>query len=293
MQAARQYYKFFIKILKKIGFVGGDADPCLMMRKNKDGVVYIAIWVDDSLLIGNEKAINATIDDMKKEGLSLKIEGNLDDYLSCEISIDEKKKSGWIHQPHLIKKLEKKFGSMVEGLMEYKTPGTPHQTITRDVAVKISDDDQKLYRSGVGMLLWLVKHSRPDIANAVRELTKVLDGASAAAMKEMLRTIKYVLDTKNYALKMKPNFGAKNMWSMLAFCDSDYATDPDTRKSVSGFVLYLCGVPILWQSKGQKLVTLSRTKAEYISLLETAKEVKFVYKLLRSMGASVKLPITI
>ena len=64
--------------------------------------------------------------------------------------------------------------------MAYKTPGTPHQTITRDVAVKISDDDQKLYQSGVGMLLWLVKHSRPDIANAVRELTKVLDGASAA-----------------------------------------------------------------------------------------------------------------
>ena len=172
VQAARQYYKFFIKVLKKIGFVGGDADPCLMMRKNKSGVVYIAIWVNDSLLISNDNAIHATINDMKKEGLSLKIEGNLDDYLSCEILIDEKRKSGWIHQPHLIKKLEPKFGSMVEGLMEYKTPGTPHQTITQDVAVKISDDDQKLYQSGVGMLLWLVKHSRPDIANAVRELTR-------------------------------------------------------------------------------------------------------------------------
>ena len=112
-------------------------------------------------------------------------------------------------------------------------------------------------------------------------------------MKDMLRTIKYVLDTKNYALKMKPNFGAENMWSMLAFCDSDYATDPDTRKSVSGFVLYLCGVPISWQSKGQKLVTLSSTEAEYISLSETAKEVKFVYQVLNSMGISVKLPITI
>ena len=167
-----------------------------MMRKNKSGVVYIAIWVHNSLLIGNNKAINATIDDMKREGLSLKIEGNLDDYLSCEILFDKKRKSGWIHQSHLVKKLEIKFGSMVEGLMEYKTPGTPHQTITQDVAVKISDDDQKLYRSGVGMLLCLVKHSRPKIANAVRKLTKVLDGASAAAMKEMLRTIKYVLEAK-------------------------------------------------------------------------------------------------
>ena len=56
-----------------------------MMRKNKSGVVYIAIWVNNSLLIGNNKAINATIDNMKREGLSLKIEENLDDYLSCEI----------------------------------------------------------------------------------------------------------------------------------------------------------------------------------------------------------------
>ena len=73
VQAARQYYKFFIKILKKIGFVGGDADPCLMMRKNKSGVVYIAIWVDNSFLFGNDEAIHATIDNMKREGLSLKI----------------------------------------------------------------------------------------------------------------------------------------------------------------------------------------------------------------------------
>ena len=55
--------------------------------------------------------------------------------------------------------------------------------------------EQTKYRSGVGMLLYLIKHSRPDISNAVRELTKVLDGATQAHWKAMIRVIKYVLDT--------------------------------------------------------------------------------------------------
>jgi hypothetical protein len=48
----------------------------------------------------------------------------------------------------------------------------------------------------VGMLLYLIKYSRPDIANVVRELSKCMDEANLAAYKEMLRVIKFVLDTK-------------------------------------------------------------------------------------------------
>ena len=56
------------------------------------------------------------------------------------------------------------------------------------------------------MLLYLVKHSRPDIANPVRELSKVLDGATEEAFKEMMCLIKYVLDTKGWGLKIEPTF---------------------------------------------------------------------------------------
>ena len=53
------------------------------------------------------------------------------------------------------------------------------------------------------MLLYLVKHSRPEISNAVREISKVADGATEANWKALLRTIKYVIDTENKALKLK------------------------------------------------------------------------------------------
>ena len=47
------------------------------------------------------------------------------------------------------------------------------------------------------MLLSLIKYSRPDIDNGVRELSKCIDGPNLAAYKEMLRTIKFALDTKD------------------------------------------------------------------------------------------------
>ena len=81
--------------------------------------------MDDSLLVGHSKAIQQMIDDLKKENFDLKLDGSLDDYLSCEITFDQERNVGWIHQPHLITKLEKTFGDYAKNLQVYKTPGTP------------------------------------------------------------------------------------------------------------------------------------------------------------------------
>ena len=146
-------------MLRKLGFEGGYPDPCLLTRRNSSGVVFIAIWVDDSLLVGNERAIEETIRDLKREGFTLKVEGSLQDYLSCEITIDRENKMGWIHQPHLVDKLEKRFGNEIKHLQRYRTPGTPGQAILCDTDAKFDAEKHKTYRSGVGMLLYLIKHS--------------------------------------------------------------------------------------------------------------------------------------
>lgn len=69
------------------------------------------------------------------------------------------------------------------------------------------------------MLLFLVKYSRPDIANAVRELSKVNDGATKAHQKELLRLIKFVVDTKDWMLKyeLKDESKKANKWVLKAF----------------------------------------------------------------------------
>ena len=63
----------------------------------------------------------------------------------------------------------------------------------------------------MGLILFLIKFSRPDISNAVRELTKVNDGATQENFKQMLRTVKCVLDTRTKTLKFNLTEKKKKM----------------------------------------------------------------------------------
>jgi hypothetical protein len=99
------------------------------------------------------------------------------------------------------------------------------------------------------MLMYFFKHSRPDIGNATRELTKVLDGATETHWKAMMRIIKYVFDTKMRSLKLKP-YG--KIETLKGVSDSEFAGDQETRKSVYGYVAYYCGALISWKSKSDQ-----------------------------------------
>ncbi len=199
----------------------------------------------------------------------------------------------WLGQPHPIANLNQKFGKSVEKLHEYKTPGTPGYRVSRptDGSQMISIAEQSMYQSGIGMLLYLVKHSRPDITNAVCEHTKVIDGVTMNAYHEMLCIIKYVLDTKDYRLMIDPTYKKNKPWALVCYSDSDYAGESDTRQSISGFILYMCNIPISWKSK--QSVTLSSSEAERVALSEAVKEVIFVSQLLTSMKIHVQYPVIV
>ena len=116
-----------------------------------------------------------------------------------------------------------------------------------------------MYRSGVGTLLYLNKHSRPDITNPVRELSKSMDGASMAQVTEIYRLIIFVLEMKKLGLRMVPIFN-EGIWKLEALSDSDFANDKDTRYIVYGYIIYSCGIPVVCKSKSMKSVVLSTTE---------------------------------
>ena len=294
VQSAREFYNKLVSALKECGFTGSSVDPCLWIKYSNQGIVLIAIYVDDCLMIGTDSDIDAVIEKLKNYDFGLKVEHNLTDYLSCRIFVNYENRTTFIMQPHLIKNLEEKFSNEVNNLSNYGTPGTPRFKIVRpsDDIERIDPELQARYRSGVGMLLFLIKYSRPDLANVVRELSKCMDGASHAAYKEMLRVMKFVLDTKQYCLKIQPKDEGKE-WDLVSYCDSDWAGDAETRISVTGFIIYLLGVPICWRSKGQKGVTLSSSEAEYVAISEAVKEIRFIYYLLESIGINIELPIVV
>ena len=296
VQAARQFWKKWASILDKIGFKRSAADPCLFIRGSGDQLLVICLYVDDGIALGKKSVIKNFFEELKAESITTTTEETMGDYLSCEIRMNSDMTKAWLGQPHMVKKIEKTFGKMVESMPKYKTPGTPGQGLVRpkEGDVKVSLDEQTTYRSGTGMLLYCTKHSRPDISNAVRELTKVLDGATPEAFKEMLRIIKYVLDTSTLGLKIEPKCPDGDLlWNLVVYSDSDWAGDKDNRRSVSGFVMFLCSVPIVWRSKQQKSVALSSSEAEFVAASEAVKEIIFVLQVLESMGITVKTPVVV
>ena len=294
VQAARAFNKKLVRVLQAIGFVKSDADPCLFIRKNNGGIVYMIIHVDDIYTVGHPKELADAINGIKKY-FKIKVEENTKDYLSCEIKISKDGGTAWIGQPHLLKKLDSVIGKVVEGRPTYRTPGTPGFRVIRpkENEDRLDPWKQTLYRSVVGMLLYLIKHSRPDIANAVRELAKGMDLASPAAMKECERVSKFVLDTRNLGLKISPKKPSDVDWQLIEYTDSDFAGDTDTRRSVTGYAMFLMGAPILWKSRGQRTVSLSSSEAETNALSDGVKEIKFVVQILISMRIPVTLPINV
>ena len=82
-------------------------------------------------------------------------------------------------------------------------------------------------------------------------------------------------------------------WLLLVFTYSDYAGDPVSQRSIPGYVFYLHGVPLCWRSKAQQSVTLSSTKAEWVSLSGAVKDIVFVLNICRSISINVRLPVMV
>jgi hypothetical protein len=194
-------------------------------------------------------------------------------------------------QPDMINKLENVFEKSVANIRAISTRMKAETTVIRP-----SDDDEKLnptqqheFRSGVGMLLYLVKHSRPDLSNAVRELSEVMDGATPEHMSMLCQLIKFVLSTKDRGVRIKPY--PEN--GIVAYVDSDYAGDMDNRKSITGYLIFLHDVPVAWKSKQQGGVTLSSSEAEYFAISEVAMELKLLKMILEFLTIDPGIPMKV
>jgi hypothetical protein len=287
VQAAREWNQKFNKEIVKLGYEINNVDPCLFCKREDKKFCLICLYVDDMIITGDMALMVKTVADLRKV-FDVKVQYNINDFLGCEIT--ELPGEMRLHQKRIVNKMLENVELVSE--KEYKTPCGPGFRVVRPSSdEKVDQATQKWFRSNIGSLLYLVKLSRPDLCNAVRELSKVMDGATPGQVKELRRLINYVYQTREMGLKME--FSREHPWEIEAFSDSDFGGDKDGRKSVSGSIVMVSGVPISWKSKGQNTVSLSSTEAEYIALSETVREAKFISQVLEVMHIEYKKPINI
>ena len=80
---------------------------------------------------------------------------------------------------------------------------------------------------------------------------------------------------------------------ICGYCERNFAGDKDTRLSVSGFYVFVMGCHVLLKSCGQKNITLSSTKDDYVVISKLCAELLFVRMILNFLGKKINYPIII
>ena len=197
-------------------------------------------------------------------------------------------------QPVMIQSYKDEFDLDEHG-KDPRTPAEAGKTLNKgENKVQVTREQQKFYRKGVGKLLHMMRWTRPDVLNSVRELSMMMSCTMMEHIKAMKRVMKYLVTTAERGLLLKP----KGIWNgtrafeftILGMSDSDYAKD-ESKKSVNGWSTFLCGAPVSYRSKLMPIIALSVTEAELFSATCCAQDMLFVMRILNCLGLKVKLPM--
>ncbi|CAL2245487.1 unnamed protein product [Prunus armeniaca] len=141
--------------------------------------------------------------------------------------------------------------------------------------------DPAKYRRLVDRLIYLTI-TRPDITYAVQVLSRFMHEPRKPHMEAALRILKYLKNTPGQGLF----FPAQNNLKLSAYCDSDWAGCPTTRRSTTGYCVFLGNSLISWRTKRQKTVSLSSAEAEYRAMAGTCCELSWLRSLLQDLQLS-------
>lgn len=209
-QASRNWYHKFTKALIAIGFRQSHADHSLFIYMR--GVIYVSalIYVDDVLLMGNEKTKIQEVKSYLDKAFSIKDLGSLKYFLGIEVA---RSSQGMVLSQHIY---------TLDILEESGFQASRPSTFPMEQNLKLSKEDYSpavdsaQYHRLIGRLLYLTV-TRPDIVYSVNRLSQFLSDPHQSHMDTANRILRY--------LKMTPGQGillpSDGNLILEAYCDVD------------------------------------------------------------------------
>jgi hypothetical protein len=209
-------------------------------------------------------------------------EGPVKQYLGCEVIHDVEGGVLTLKQSGYAERVLKLYS--LWDAPPVKTPMRPGERLSKNDCPQVVNPALHCrYRGIIGHLSFLVQMTRPDLAYAYAELSKFCQCPGLVHMQAAERVLQYLKGTFDVGITWSdPGDLSRNV--LGGWVDSDFAADPDTRRSVSGFVMSLNGGPVAWKSKRQSCTTLSSAEAEFVAASICGQEVIYLRALLRSLG---------
>ncbi|CAL2274238.1 unnamed protein product [Prunus armeniaca] len=269
-QASRQWFAKFTEAILAAGFIQSKADYSLFTRKVGKSFTTLLIYVDDILITGNDiDAINS-LKSFLHTRFRIKDLGDLKYFLGIEVS--RSKKGIYVSQRKYALEILKDYGFLGARPVDF-----PMEEAKLSDKGELLKDPEK-YRRLVGRLLYLTI-TRPDITYSVHVLSRFMHQLRLPHMDAALRVVRYLKSTPGQGLL----FQSDNKLDLIAYCDSDWAGCLITRRSTTGYCVFLGNSLISWRTKRQRTVSLSSAEAEYRAMASTCCEVTWLRFLLQDL----------
>jgi hypothetical protein len=291
------------------------------MHKVDDHWEYIATYVDDILSFSEDPM--AVIKSLEASYV-LKGVGEPEYYLGGDIAITPEAKVALTAKTYILRAVEK-FEKIFEqeAFRTYQTPMEEQYHPKLDESEFLTPAECSLYRGLIGSANWMITLGRFDIHYAVNTLSRFSMEPRTTHLQAMLSVFGYLkkfpdgqitVDPTHTTRTTLPLETATHNWqnfyrgmiealppgmpeplgaspNTMAYVDADHAHDQLTRRSVTGILLLMNGMPIRWYSKRQLTVETSSYSSELVAArIATDDIIELRYKL-RMLGVPVNDPI--
>ncbi|XP_021316638.1 uncharacterized protein LOC110435422 [Sorghum bicolor] len=257
-QAPRAWNHRFAAFLLTLGFVEAKSDTSLFIYHYGAETVYLLLYVEDIVLTASTESLLRWIIASLQQEFAMKDLGALHHFLGVTV---EPHPAGLLlnQRQYTLDILER------AGMTDCKPCSTPV-----DTQGKISEaegtpvTDPTAYRSLAEALQYLT-FIRPDITYAVQQICLHMHDPREPHLTALKRILRYLRGTVDFGLLLHRRSSSTEL---VVYTDVDWAVStkagcPDTRRSTSGYAVFLGGNLVSWSSKRQPVVSRFSAEAEY------------------------------
>ncbi|GJV08819.1 retrotransposon protein, putative, ty1-copia subclass [Tanacetum coccineum] len=292
-QASCQWNKRFDEEIKKFGFTQNRDEPCVYRKASGSNVVFLILYVDDILIMGNNIPRLKEVKDYLGKCFSMKDLGEAAYILGIKIYRDRSKRLIGLSQSAYIDKILKKFNmhNSKKGYLPMEVKHELSNEMCASTPEEVAYMKKVPYASAVGSIMYVVRCTRPDVAFAQNLVSRYQQNPGKLHWVAVKHILKYLRNTRDMFLV----YGGKpdTELNVTGFCDASWQCDKDDTKSQTGYVFVVNGGAVDWKSKKQTTIAMSATQAEYMAASEAAMEAVWIRKFVGDLGVmpSIKKPI--
>ncbi|GJR82221.1 pol polyprotein [Tanacetum coccineum] len=244
-QAPKQWHQKFDHTMLESGFKINECDKCVYVKDTSAGYVILCLYVDDMLIVGSNDKIIRSTKDMLKSKFDMKDMGLADVILGIKII---RTQNGLVlSQAHYVDKILNTHNAGDSGQARTPIDTSMHLSKNRGLGVA-----QLEYSRIIGMLMYLMTGTRPDLAYAVSRLSRYTSNPSYAHWKAITRVLNYLRYSRDYGLHYD-----RHPAVIEGYSDANWISDIKDSRSTSGYVFTLGGAAISWKSSKQTIIAKS------------------------------------